>query len=633
MQSRNSIGVDTGILSKAQQIEQAIEWNNRARDLKNQLSFDEAILASTTAFDFALESGDVVQQGRALATRGSILLELGNYASSLSFLVQALELFESVGDLGRIAITYGNIGRVHRNMSNYDTALDYYLRALTIDEELGNYQGIANHIGNIGNIYLTISDYPKALHYYHQALAFAEKIDNSESIATNIGNIGSVYLHIQDYTSALEYYMKALTIQEKLGDLIGSVINTCNIAAVHFHLKEYQASLDYFLKALDIYRTLDNKTGVAETYSNIGVIYKEISDYENSLNYYHKSLTLNQEMGNKFGIALNVSGLGVVYSEELYKNYNPDKAEELLLQALQLYEELGVRKELYDIHQILSALYHQTGNWQKAYHYHKLYHDLEKEVLSEEAKKHAEQLYYERKTAERDKQIAIDHAKHEATEHLLHNVLPPSIAAKMLDGATLIAEKLQNVSVLFADIVEFTKLSQLISAEDLVAGLDGIFSEFDALAEKHGLEKIKTIGDSYMVVSGAPTPRADHAESIALMAFDMMQAMQKFTSITTGERIRIRIGIHTGDVVAGVIGKKKFAYDLWGDAVNTASRMESHGEPGKVHITQEFKNVLVEQIAAGNHHLHLRFEEREPLHIKGKGMMSTYFLYPSDTGR
>ena len=248
-------------------------------------------------------------------------------------------------------------------------------------------------------------------------------------------------------------------------------------------------------------------------------------------------------------------------------------------------------------------------------------------MQNEEAIKHAEQLDYERKTADRDKQAAVERAKHDATIQLLHNVLPPSIASKMLDGATLIAEKLDNVSVLFADIVNFTKLSQIISAEDLVAGLDRIFTEFDALAEKHGLEKIKTIGDSYMVVGGAPDPRVDHAEAIAQMAFDMMHAMKQFTSIATGESITIRIGIHCGDVVAGVIGKKKFAYDLWGDAVNTASRMESHGESGKIHISQEFKNILVNQCTRTNQALQFRFEDREPFYIKGKGIMNTYFLF------
>jgi class 3 adenylate cyclase len=242
-----------------------------------------------------------------------------------------------------------------------------------------------------------------------------------------------------------------------------------------------------------------------------------------------------------------------------------------------------------------------------------------------------------RQTAENEKRAAVSQAKHQATEELLHNVLPPGIAGKMLDGTTLIAEKLSDVSVLFADIVNFTKLSQSISPEELVEGLDRIFSEFDALAEKHGLEKIKTIGDAYMVVSGAPVPRADHAEAMAVFALEMVEAMKQFRSISTGGEIQLRIGIHSGEVVAGVIGKKKFAYDLWGDAVNTASRMESHGEAGKIHCSEDFAMELrvrseglraegdILQLVIRNSSL-VTLRPRGGIDIKGKGMMKTYFL-------
>ncbi|MFZ1572295.1 MAG: adenylate/guanylate cyclase domain-containing protein, partial [Candidatus Kapaibacterium sp.] len=205
------------------------------------------------------------------------------------------------------------------------------------------------------------------------------------------------------------------------------------------------------------------------------------------------------------------------------------------------------------------------------------------------------------------------------------NVLPISIANRIINGENLIAEKLSNVSVLFADIVNFTKLSQSISPEQLVDGLDRIFTAFDLLADKYNLEKIKTIGDAYMVVAGAPLPRNDHAQAMANMAIDMIEAMKQFTSITTGEPIQIRIGIHSGEVVAGVIGKKKFAYDLWGDAVNTASRMESHGEPNQIHISQDFYNELI----SSNLFSIDNFIDRGKMEIKGKGVLKTYFLIKS----
>lgn len=202
------------------------------------------------------------------------------------------------------------------------------------------------------------------------------------------------------------------------------------------------------------------------------------------------------------------------------------------------------------------------------------------------------------------------------SERLLLNVLPAPIADRLLHGESLIVDRFDSVSVLFADIVGFTKLSQTTSPEVLVTMLNELFSMFDRLAEKHGLEKIKTIGDAYMVVAGIPQPIADHAVAIAHMGLDMQAGLAEYCD-RTGTQLSIRIGIHTGSVVAGVIGKKKFIYDLWGDTVNTASRMESHGVPGKVHVTEATQAALAEQF---------EFEDRGEIEVKGKGAMRTYLL-------
>ncbi len=176
-------------------------------------------------------------------------------------------------------------------------------------------------------------------------------------------------------------------------------------------------------------------------------------------------------------------------------------------------------------------------------------------------------------------------------ENLLLNVLPKPIAERLKDGATVIVDSFPQVSVLFSDTVGFTKLSASISAEELVDLLNRTFSAFDALTDKHGLEKIKTIGDAYMVVGGVPLPLDDHAERIAEMALDMHSEVARLNS-ENKIQINIRVGIHAGPVVAGVIGVRKFSYDLWGDAVNTAARMESHGLPGLSQMTEEMYNVI-----------------------------------------
>ncbi|MEG4004940.1 adenylate/guanylate cyclase domain-containing protein [Microcoleus sp. Pol11C1] len=228
-------------------------------------------------------------------------------------------------------------------------------------------------------------------------------------------------------------------------------------------------------------------------------------------------------------------------------------------------------------------------------------------------------LYYEgtvqdittRKQAE-----AALRLEQEKSDRLLLNVLPQPIADRLKQDQSIIADTFAEVTVLFADIVGFTQISSQISPPELVSLLNDIFSTFDLLAEKHGLEKIKTIGDAYMVVGGLPMPRRDHAEAIAQMAIDMQQAITDFSNIHNQD-FSIRIGINSGPVVAGVIGIKKFIYDLWGDTVNTASRMESHGLPGCIQVTETTYQQLREKYS---------FESRGAIEVKGKGEMTTYLL-------
>lgn len=204
----------------------------------------------------------------------------------------------------------------------------------------------------------------------------------------------------------------------------------------------------------------------------------------------------------------------------------------------------------------------------------------------------------------------------EKSERLLLNILPKPIAERLKQGESTIADSFAEVTVLFADLVGFTKLSAHLSPAELVEMLNEIFSAFDELAEKYGLEKIKTIGDAYMVVGGLPTPSTDHAESIAEMALDMLAIIAAF-STQEGKTLKLRIGINTGPVEAGVIGTKKFTYDLWGDTVNTANRMESHGQPGAIQLTVNTYERLKDKFI---------LEERGIIDVKGKGAMMTYFL-------
>jgi len=212
----------------------------------------------------------------------------------------------------------------------------------------------------------------------------------------------------------------------------------------------------------------------------------------------------------------------------------------------------------------------------------------------------------------------------ELSERLLLNVLPHAIAERLKgrpevateDFTEIIADSFPEVTVLFADIVDFTKFSESLSAEALVAVLNDVFTSFDSAADRRGLEKIKTIGDAYMAVAGLPIPVADHAVRAAHMALDMVEVMERFNQ-RNRHNLRVRIGMSSGAAVAGVIGKRKFLYDLWGDVVNTANRMESHGLPGRIQVTEAARKQLGAPFL---------LEKRGTIEVKGKGEMCTWFL-------
>src|SRR6186997_403823 len=207
-------------------------------------------------------------------------------------------------------------------------------------------------------------------------------------------------------------------------------------------------------------------------------------------------------------------------------------------------------------------------------------------------------------------------------ENLLLNILPRSIADRLKGEEQPIADEFGAASILFADVVDFTPWSERLTPDEVVGCLDHLFSHFDELAERHRLEKIKTIGDCYMVAAGVPEPRTDHAGALALMALDMLDAMR-----AEGEAghlgLELRIGINSGPVVAGVIGRKRFLYDLWGDAVNTASRMEHYGTPGRIQITRATYELLADEFEC---------EPRGTIPVKGKGDVETWYLVGARTG-
>ncbi|MBL8003948.1 MAG: tetratricopeptide repeat protein [Candidatus Kapabacteria bacterium] len=556
---------------------------------------------------------------RHLGSIGSVYLRITDYQKALEYFSKALQINEEIGNKVNIATYLGNIGLVYSKLSDFPNALEYYLNALQINEKIGNKKHIASNLGNIGLVYFSLSDYPKGLEYLSKALKIDEEIGNKRGIAIQLENIGNVYAELSDYPNALEYHSKALNINQEIGYKDGIGSNLGNIGIIYWSLSDYPKALEYLSKALQIDKEIGNKAGIARHLGNIGIIYWSLSDYPKAIEFYSKALLIDEEIVNKRGIAISLVNLGNVYSTKESTYYVANKAKEYLQKALQLAEEIGLKEVIKDVYEHFHTLCINEKQYEEALEYYKKSVEIEKEIQSEEAKNKAVLFDQRRKIEEDEKARLLKLARFKEQERIFHNILPVSIANRLIEGEQTIAESFENVSIFFSDIVGFTTLSSNIEPAELVKGLNTIFTAFDRIGTIYGLEKIKTIGDAYMAVCGVPTEYENHALRTANFA---IEAIEVINSLELGEEfknLQIRIGLHSGSVVAGIIGEKKFAYDVWGDAVNVASRMESYSEAGRIHISEAFAKSI-------ENNPEFSLIPRGEITVKGKGTMNTFWL-------
>lgn len=587
----------------------------------------EALPIAEQALALAEQAENKALQAKAWSALGNMYRGISDYPSALEYFEKALAALEELGDKSGAAAVFGDIGTVYLIISDYPHALKYYGKALAAHEELGNERRAAVTIGNIGLVYISLADYPRALEYLSKALATFEEQGNKSGVASVTGNIGNLYLNLSDTSRALEYMDKALVAHKELGEKNALARVTGNIGNVYLNLSDYSRALEYYSKALATHEELGDKGAAAEVIGNMGEVYNTLSDYPRALEYFEKALLAHEQLGAKSSTAQAIGNIGNVYANEEFEGYDTVKAEEYLLKAIVMNEELGAKRAEYEFRKSLSEFYEKQKRWEEFAIQFKKFYYLEKEVQSEEAKKQAEKQ-------DTDRKLAIERATAANERKILNNILPEEITTRLIKGENPIADHFESVSILFMDIVDFTKLSTTVTARQLVHLLNNIFTAADGVMREFGLEKIKTIGDAYMAVAGAPVVQENHAQRAAQAALKLLDVMQNLvvhfpeeygdTSwIESLSEIQVRIGLHCGSAAAGVVGQNKFLYDLWGDAVNTASRMESHGEAGKIHVSEEFlHSVGTENFLP----LQMRFIERGEIDIKGKGTMRTYFL-------
>ena len=578
----------------------------------------------------------------------------------------ALEIYQNINDSVESVGTLINLGNNARSADNYFKAINYYERALSIQNHLKDKVNLGKIYNNLGNIYNTLGDYPKAIRLYRNGLEISEKVDYPELSLSSLNNIGLIYKVREEYDMALEYYLRALELAIEIDHKIQQAGTKSNIGAIYSLMEDFEIAENYFVESNAIYESLGRKANLSTGYHNIGINYKRRDNLPLAIEYLLKSLEINEQAGNKSGIALVKANLGGVYS----KSGQLRKGEKLCNEALELAEQLQLASTEKNACECLYETYKLLGDGAKALVYLERANQIERNLQKEETTKQLERMEFQKimlqdsiakaeearlieqahleevRKKNRSKNYAlvgglfflllaagfysrwkyvrksrdIISKERDRSENLLLNILPAEIAAELKEKGRADARDFEMVSILFTDFKGFTEASAKLSAQDLVAEINTCFEAFDGIIAKYNIEKIKTIGDAYMAAGGLPVPTDDSVKNTVRAALEMQEYIKqrKQQKDKLGEpAFEMRVGIHTGPVVAGIVGIKKFQYDIWGDTVNTASRMESSGEVGKVNISESTYELVKDEFS---------FEERGEIEAKGKGKMRMYFV-------
>ena len=589
---------------------------------------DSAFYFAQMQYELAEKRGLKKQMARALNTQGISFTIRGDFPEALNYYQMTLKIFEEIGHKKGTASSLNNIGIIYAQQADYPKSLDHYQRSLNIYEEIGDKKGIANALINIGNIYQNQGDNPKALDYYQRTLKINEEIGDKNGIAGSLNNIGMIYQNQGDYPKALGHFQRSLKIQEEIGDINRIAGSFGNIGMIYQNQGDYPKALDQYQKSLNIYEEIGDKNGIAISLYSIGSLYQKQGDYQKSINQCSKSLILALEIQ---AISLQRDACECLYDAYKTKG-NGNKALEYHEQMLVLDDSLNAAETTKQLERMEFAKVMLADSIATAEETR-----LVEQVHQEEVKQKNQTrniLYaisglvlliaggiYSRLRFVRKSKAIIEKEK-DRSENLLLNILPSEIAEELKAKGSADARDFDMVSILFTDFKGFTQASEKLTAKELIEEINVCFKAFDYICESHGVEKIKTIGDAYMAAGGLPIPSEDSIKNTVLAALEM----QAFISNRIIEKdklnemsFKMRLGIHTGPVVAGIVGVKKFQYDIWGDTVNTASRMESSGEIGKV-------NISVDTYTALKGDPEFTFESRGKIEAKGKGEIEMYFV-------
>lgn len=582
--------------------------------------------------------------------------------SSIVYSRKAIALATEINFKKGLAYAHKNMGLGYYMKGEFLDVLRHWEMSLSIFEEINDENRISNLLSNLGAVYQTKGDDPRALDYFIRSAKIAEKIQDTTRLGTVYLNMGSVYSNEETtYDDALESFNKSKTIFSNMGYDEGLGAVAISMADLYIKNGKPQDALPHLNDALEAYIRSGNS--LSYTYNLMGKAYKDLKRYGLAKEYQLKAIEAADLNDAKLEKTKALISLGDIFIEQ--KAYA--EAADNLKEGLKLTEVTGVYRDKKDAYEGLSKAYSGMRDFKNAYNYQQLFTSISDTIRNDSYEESIGKIRFQYDLENKEREIQLLNIDNELkqtqiesttaskrllyalaalllaivgggfsryrfiqksnarlaeernkSESILLNILPKETAEELKEHGSIKAKFFKEVTVLFTDFKQFSVVAEGIPAEHLVQSLDYFFKKFDIITEKHNLEKIKTIGDAYMCAGGLPTENKTHAENAFAAALEILEFV-KDTQDNPPKGIypfEARIGINTGPVVAGVVGTKKFQYDLWGNTVNIAARMESNSEPGKINISENTYQHLKDK-----HH----FTYRGVIKAKNEKLLKMYY--------
>lgn len=543
--------------------------------------------------------------------------EVNNSALGLQYAEELIALSKAEKNYLYLYRGYYQKGNKLRLAGDLDIALIAFFKSEEAAIKAKYIVGQGTAYSSIADVYSVMGNAKNAEIYYTKAIVLLRKTDNAIGLASALLNAGDQYYKTKKYDIALEYFKESGILFKKANYLIGTAYTLGNIGMVYAEQGKDVLAMEKMRKAITILEGLKDYYGISDYLIHMSDIYLKQNDWKTALNYAERSLKLAEKYGLKDQVSTSNLKLSQLYekvgnqAESLkhYKDHITYRDSVTNLKSVQKIADLRTDFEVSQ-KQIEVDLLNQKKKTQRIITIASVIALFLVFLL-------ALGLYRRYKFIKKTN-IIIEEEKNRSN-NLLLNILPEETAQELKQNGKVLAKKFESVTVLFTDFVGFTQYAEYLSPEKLVESVDYYFSKFDEIIEKHGLEKIKTVGDAYMCAGGLPFQTEDHALKMVLAAIEIAEFVKDSKKINSlsQTRFEIRIGINTGPVVAGVVGIKKFAYDIWGDTVNIASRMETNSEAGKINISENTYELIKDSFDC---------VYRGEIEAKNKGVMKMYFI-------